>query len=104
MGRQHDERRLYSEPYYRPRGVVDPEHAWTLYAREPGDLGPTPERVLSLSGRSGKACGRKPDMHVAEGSDIGVVPMKGPNKSGQPEAEALEGRPVTKGNSEERRL
>ncbi len=22
---------------HRPRGVRDPEHAWTLYAREPGD-------------------------------------------------------------------
>ena len=55
-------------------------------------------------GRSGKACGHKPDMYVDEESDIGIVPMKGPNKSGQPEAEALEGRPVTKGNSGERRL
>ncbi len=26
---------------YRPRGVKDPEHAWTLYAREPGDLSGT---------------------------------------------------------------
>ena len=57
-----------------------------------------------LTGRSGKASGRKPDMHVAEESDTGIVPMKGPNKSGQSGAEALEGRPVTKGNSGERRL
>ena len=64
----------------------------------------TPEREAMLTGRSGKASGRKPDMHVAEESDTGTVPMKGPNKSGQSEAEALEGRPVTKGNSGERRL
>jgi len=43
-------------------------------------------------------------MHVVEESDTGIVLMKGPNKSGQPEAEALEGRPVTKRNSGERRL
>jgi len=29
---------LPSEPYRGPRGVRDPVHAWTLYAREPGDL------------------------------------------------------------------
>ncbi len=64
----------------------------------------TPRREVEQRGRSGKASGRKPDMHVAEESDTGIVPMKGPNKSGQSEAEALEGRPVTKGNSGEIRL
>jgi len=32
-----------------------------------------------LSERSGKACGRKPDMHAMEKSDIGVLPKKEPN-------------------------
>ena len=47
----------------------------------------------AVTGRSGKAHGRTPDMHVAEESDSGVVPMNRPNKSGQPLAEAGEGRP-----------
>ena len=73
-------------------------HAWTLYAREPGDLhdlcrGDTPAE------RSGKACGHKPDMNAVEKSDTGVVPKKEPNKVGSPPtAEALEERPVTEGN------
>ncbi len=51
-----------------------------------------------LSGRSGKAYGRTPDMHAAEGSDSGVVPMNQPNKGGRPPAEAGEGRPEIKEN------
>jgi hypothetical protein len=39
------------------------------------------------TGRSGKAIGRRPDMHAAEESDSGVVPMNQPNKSGKPQAE-----------------
>ena len=34
----------------------------------------------SLPERSGRACGRKPDMYAIEKSDIGVVPKKEPNK------------------------
>jgi RNA-directed DNA polymerase len=49
-------------------------------------------------GRSGKADGRTPDMHAAEESDSGVVPMNQPNKSGQPLAEVGEGRPGIKEN------
>ena len=50
--------------------------------------------------RSGKACGRKPDVNAMEKSDIGVVPKKEPNKvESDSTAEALEGRPVTEGNS-----
>ncbi len=52
-----------------------------------------------LPERSGKACGRKPDMYAMEKSDIGVVPKKGPNNAADSAAEALEGRPVTEGNS-----
>lgn len=85
---------------YRPCGVEEPEHARTLYVREPGDLSST-RWQNKLAGRSGKACGRDPDVYAAEKSDTGVVPKKVPNKIGLPIAEALEGRPVTKGNSEE---
>jgi hypothetical protein len=50
--------------------------------------------------RSGKVCGHKPDVYAVEKSDIGVVPKKEPNKVGSDStAEALEGRPVTEGNS-----
>jgi RNA-directed DNA polymerase len=52
----------------------------------------------AVTGRSGKAYGRTPDMHAAEGSDSGVVPMNQPNKSGQPLAEVGEGRPGIKEN------
>ena len=52
----------------------------------------------AVAGRSGKAHGRNPDMHAAEGSDFGVVPMNQPNKNGQPWAEVGEGRPGIKEN------
>ena len=52
----------------------------------------------AVTGRSGKANGRTPDMHAAEESDFGVVPMNQPNKSGKPQAEAGEGRPEVKEN------
>ena len=51
-----------------------------------------------VTGRSGKAKSRTPDMYAAEGSDFGVVPMNQPNKSGQPQAEVGEGRPGIKEN------
>ena len=54
-----------------------------------------PEKV---SGRSGNAIGRTPDMHAAEESDSGVVPMNQPNKSGRPPAEVGEGRLEIKEN------
>jgi RNA-directed DNA polymerase len=40
---------------------------------------------LRARGRSGKACGRNPDMHAAGKSDIGVVPENVPNKAGSGE-------------------
>ncbi len=52
----------------------------------------------AVTGRSGKANGRTPDMHAVEESDPGVVPMNQPNKSGQPQAEVGEGRPGIKEN------
>ena len=38
-------------------------------------------------------------MHVSEGSDSGIVPMKRPNNDGTSSAEGLEGRPLTKENT-----
>jgi len=52
----------------------------------------------AVTGRSGKAESRTPDMHAAEESDLGVVPMNQPNNSGQPLAEDGEGRPGIKEN------
>lgn len=55
------------------------------------------------AGGSGKAIGRKPDIHAGEKSDACVVPMKGPNNSaaGKPVvAEGLEGRRAAKSNAE----
>jgi hypothetical protein len=50
------------------------------------------------AGRSGKAHGRTPDMHAAEESDSGIVPMNQPNKGGRPPAEVGEGRVEIKEN------
>jgi len=52
----------------------------------------------AVTGGSGKAYGQTLDMHAVEESDFGVVPMNQPNKSGQPLAEAGEGRPGIKEN------
>src|SRR5258708_19178166 len=49
-------------------------------------------------GRSAKATSRTADMHVLEKSDCAVVPVRQPNKGGQPSAEAVEGRAQTKEN------
>ena len=79
-----------------PRAVGDPEHAWKLLAREPGDPGGT--RPDGGAGRSEKAKSRTSDMHVSGKSDGCVVPEKQPNK-GSASAEAVEGRRPTKGNT-----
>src|SRR5215472_8309648 len=52
-----------------------------------------------VAGRSGKAFGRMPDMHDAEKSDSGVVPLNQPNKGGVLPAEVGEGRPGIKENT-----
>ena len=43
----------------------------------------------------------KSHMHGGGESYSGVVPAKQPNKSGQPPAEVVEGRPLTKENTEQ---
>ena len=52
-----------------------------------------------VAGRSGKAVGRTPDLHAAEKSDSGVVPLHQPNKGEKPPAEVGEGRPGIKENT-----
>jgi RNA-directed DNA polymerase len=52
----------------------------------------------SDQGRSAKAMNRTAGMHALEKSDCAVVPVKQPNKGGQPSAEAVEGRAQTKEN------
>jgi group II intron reverse transcriptase/maturase len=49
-------------------------------------------------GRSAKAMNRTVGTHALEKSDCAVVPVKQPNKEGQPSAEAVEGRAQTKEN------
>jgi len=49
----------------------------------------------------GRPVAYNPDMYAVEKSDNGVVPVKASNKIGQPIAERLEERPLTKGNSED---
>jgi len=46
----------------------------------------------------GEGDSRTTHRHAVQGSDSGIVPMKGSNKGGQPTAESLEGRPETKKN------
>ena len=46
----------------------------------------------------GKGESRTTHRHAVQGSDLGVVPVKGSNKEGKPTAESLEGRPGTKEN------
>ena len=55
--------------------------------------------VARYGGRPvGKGQGRTAHRQAGQESDLGVVPMKGSNKEGQPTAESLEGRPETKEN------
>jgi hypothetical protein len=75
-------------------------HAWILYVREPGDLISILQRANALKDRSGKVCGRNPDMHADEKSDIVIVPEKASNNGAQATAETLEERTMTEGNSE----
>jgi RNA-directed DNA polymerase len=54
------------------------------------------------AGRSGKAYGRTPDMHVSRESDGLIVPQKQANKAGPTAAaESVEGRGSTKGNAKQ---
>jgi RNA-directed DNA polymerase len=80
----------------------DPAQSETLSMRGNSLRGnrevPVPSIVDGSMDRSGKGNPLTPDMHGAGKSDDGVVPEKSPNKGRRP-AEAMEGRPSTKGNS-----
>ena len=52
-------------------------------------------------GRVGKAVGHDPTMHGNEESDRPIVPVKSPNKTGQPVAEVMEGRSLVKENTDQ---
>ena len=85
------------KPLHGRRGVEDPEHAWKLYAREPGDPGNSDGKAGTV--RKGQC--RTPDMHVSRESDGPIVPEKRANKAGlKAAAESVEGRGSTKGNAE----
>ena len=54
-----------------------------------------------LAGRVENAMSDKSTMHGGGESYSGVVPAKQPNKSGRPQAEDVEGRPLAKENAEQ---
>jgi hypothetical protein len=81
-----------------PRGVGEPWHVRKLHAREPGEpVGrPSPDQGRDARGRPrpqarDERCGQ---------SDRPVVPAKLANKTARAEAEPVEERGLTKGNSE----
>ena len=82
----------------RPCGVEDPKHAEKLHAREPGD--PVAAREQCGVGRRENAMSDKSLVHGSGESYSGIVPAKQPNKSGQPPAEVVEGRPLAKENTQ----
>ena len=58
-----------------------------------------PVSAAQRGGRAvGEGQGRTAHRQAGQGSDSGVVPMKGSNKEGKPTAESPEGRPETKEN------
>jgi RNA-directed DNA polymerase len=59
----------------------------------------TSEAPAARAGRWAKATSRKAHMHVSEGSDSGVVPMKRLNNDETSSAESAEGRPLTTENA-----
>ena len=81
-----------------PRGVEDPKHAEKLHAREPGD--PVAAHSKKV-GREENAMSDKSTMHGSGESYGGIVLAKQPNKSGEPPAEVVEGRPPTKENTQQ---
>ncbi len=78
------------------RAVRDPKHVRKHLAREPG--GPGFARRRWSGGTRREVQGRTPTMNEPRKSDGPVVPMKTPNKAGQPAAEEWEGRGPAKGN------
>src|SRR5215469_113774 len=78
------------------RAVRDPVHVRKHLAREPG--GPVLVRSRWNCGTRREVQGHTPTMNEHRKSDSLIVPMKSPNKAGQPVAEGPEGRGLAKGN------
>lgn len=70
--------------------------------REDGNSGEGGPPSSPAEVRAGKAGGRNPAMHGHGKSDRSIVPAKRPNNAGQPAAEAVEGRDLTKENADQR--
>jgi group II intron reverse transcriptase/maturase len=102
---------------------LEPQELWrmrnllkAIVGYDPLEADPSPktEKPASLGGsdnrrspsptlaRAGKAGGRNPAMHGHGKSDRPIVPAKLSNKAGQPAAEAVEGRGLTKENADQR--
>jgi len=79
--------------------VRDPEHVPKHLAREPG--GPAFSQSGICPGAHREVRGRTPMMNERGKSDRPVVPVKSSNKIGQPAAEGMEGRGLTKGNPQQ---
>ena len=73
-----------------------PWHVWTLFAREPGDLGFGQRRNAAGPHREDEEL--KPMMHEPEKSDSAIVATKPANNAGRPAAEQVERRAGTEGN------
>src|SRR5712692_5247394 len=78
------------------RAVADPVHVRKHLAREPGAPGFARRRWSGGTRR--EVQGRTPTMNEPRKSDSPIVPVKSPNKAGQPAAEEAEGRGLAKGN------
>ena len=78
-----------------------PWHVWTLFAREPGDLGFGQRGNTAGPHREDEAS--KPMMHEPEKSDSAIVATKPANKAGQLVAEPVERRAGTEGNAGQQR-
>src|ERR1700730_11180498 len=78
------------------RAVTDPVHVPKHLAWEPGDPAFTPNGICLGTHR--EVQGHTPMMNEHGKSDRSVIPAKSPNKAGQPAAEGMEGRDLTKGN------
>ena len=70
-------------------------HVEKFFARNLGGL----IRARTCAGPAREGRSRTPSMYVGEKSDGAIVPLKRPNKGGQPPAEVVEERASTKGNT-----
>ncbi len=86
----------------RRSGVVgEPGHAWTRFAREPGDLSAGQPQYRAGPHREGEE--PNPMMYGREKSDSAIVAKKPANKVGTPAAERAEPRAGAEGNAGQQR-